>query len=233
MKYTAVIGLMAVLLVTGAGCAKKTPAPTPEPVQPTPVSVTEPAMMAPPQPTQNEVGASLFVIDTKASTVEWHGERKVGNKHTGTIAIKEAEVVVKDAMPLRGTVVIDMATLTANDSAAAMVDKHLKSDDFFAVETYPTSVFTFKSATKGEGDTYNVTGDLTIKGNTNSITFPATIVKNANGTYTGDATFSIDRTKWDIRYGSGKFFDSLGDKVIEDNIDFKIHLVTGQPQELK
>jgi polyisoprenoid-binding protein YceI len=233
MKYTPVFALVALVLVTGAGCMKKAPAPTPIPQPtPSPTDVREPVMPTPPT-SANESGAMLFTIDTKLSTVGWFGERKVGNEHAGTVGIKAGEVVVKDGIPLRGTVTIDMSTLTATDSAAEMVNKHLKSDDFFAIEKYPTAMFTFKSAEKVEGNKFNVTGDLTIKGNTHSITFPATIVAGANGSYVGDASFSIDRTKWDIRYGSGKFFDSLGDKVIEDEIDFTVHIVTGASQELK
>ncbi len=233
MKHTTVLGLVAIILLTGAGCMKKPQAVAPLTAQPEPMRVTDQAMPSSPETMMDETGASLFAVNVAESTVEWHGERKVGNKHTGTILVKEGEIVVKNGVPLRGSVVVDMASLHANDSAAAMVDKHLKSDDFFAVETYPTAMFTFKSATKTAGDTYEVTGDLTIKDHTNSITIPATIVRAANGTYVGDASFSIDRTKWDIRYGSGKFFDSLGDKVIEDTIDFKVHLTTGGAQEIK
>jgi len=104
---------------------------------------------------------------------------------------------------------------------------HLKSADFFNVEKYPTAKFEIGKMTpntKAVGkDNYNVTGKLTIKGITKDVTFPATVVI-AGSKLTANADFKLDRTLWDIKYNSGKFFDSLGDKMIHDDFDIKFEI---------
>ena len=101
---------------------------------------------------------------------------------------------------------------------------HLKSDDFFGVETHPTATFVLKSAEKKSGNEYTVKGDLTIKGITKSIEFPAT-VKVSGNTLEASAEVVIDRSKFDVKYGSGSFFDGLGDKMIYDDFTLDISLV--------
>jgi polyisoprenoid-binding protein YceI len=99
----------------------------------------------------------------------------------------------------------------------------MMSDDFFSTEKFPTSTFEITEVKAGESGMVNVSGNLTIKGISKNITIPAKIAKDDKGAQV-DATFSIDRTEWDIRYGSGKFFTDLGDKLINDAIDFKLAL---------
>ncbi len=236
MKHISSLLLVVAVVVTmGAGCFKK--AATPTPTTPTPM----PSEMPAPTPsTSMEDDATLaasmvFEVDTTKSSLEWYGAKKVGGNHRGTIGIKVGEVAVKDGMPLSGALTVDMATIATTDQKAGdALNKHLKSPDFFDVEKYPTASFQLKGVQKIAGTTneYTVTGDLTMKGITNSITFPATITGSDAG-YTANAVVKIDRTKWDVRFGSGKFFDSLGDAVINDEFELTIKLVTKAGQEVK
>nr|MDQ3017685.1 YceI family protein [Bacteroidota bacterium] len=107
------------------------------------------------------------------------------------------------------------------------LEGHLKSPDFFSIESHPTAIFVVKKAVaKGKG-VYDVTGDLTIKGITNTVTFPTTV--NVSGKeVTAKANIKIDRSQYDVRYGSGKFFENLGDKTIYDDFDLAVTLVAVQ-----
>nr|WP_321406661.1 YceI family protein [uncultured Carboxylicivirga sp.] len=160
-------------------------------------------------------------VDTKKSVIEWKGE-KVTGEHSGTILFKSGELEFKDSKLTGGEFVVDMTSITNTDLADEEYNKklvgHLKSDDFFGVATYPESTLELSSV-KAKGDAYEVNGKLTIKGKTHPIAFD---VKEADGVFTG--VMKVDRTKYDVRYGSGKFFDNLGDKVIYDEftLTFKV-----------
>jgi len=175
--------------------------------------------------------AMNFSVDAKSSKLNWTGE-KITGKHWGTVNIKNGTVNL-DNNKMSGSFEIDMTSILAEDLKGdkATHDKlvgHLKSDDFFSVDKNPTAKFTLKKADKynpkkGESFNYMITGDLTIKGITNEIRFPANIdIKDKN--MTANASFTIDRTKWNVRYGSGSFFDNLGDKAIYDDIKFDLTL---------
>lgn len=179
--------------------------------------------------------AVVMKLDPAASQIKWEGSKKiVKSSHYGNVKLKSGEVQMTGDALTGGTFEIDMASIVSEDLASAPKDKaklegHLKNDDFFAVDKYPTSKFTItnvkalKAAKVGE-PTHEITGDLTIKGKTNTVTFPAVVTSVADKAE-AKAKIVIDRTKWDIRYGSGKFFDNLGDKVINDDIKFDVTLV--------
>jgi polyisoprenoid-binding protein YceI len=127
-----------------------------------------------------------------------------------------------------------MASITDIDLKDAEYNKkllnHLKSDDFFNVEKFPTAVLKIKNAKSVEGftgPTYEITADLTIKGKTNEVKFPA-MIQTKDGKTTATANITIDRTKWDIKYGSGKFFTGLGDKVINDEFKLDVALASAK-----
>ena len=167
-----------------------------------------------------------LAIDTDASKIEWVGE-KVTGEHNGVVKIKSGGLEVEGDQITGGNFVIDMTTIDVQDLSGDTKGKlmgHLRSDDFFSVEKHPTATFKITSVneSKQEGATHFIAGDLTIKGKTNKITFPAT-VSMVGSKINATAKFDLDRTKWDIRYGSGSFFDGLGDKMIYD--DFKIDLL--------
>ena len=117
-----------------------------------------------------------------------------------------------------------MTTINTTDLKAGQgkesLDNHLKAEDFFGVEKHKTANLVFKTISgKGKG-LYSITADLTIKGITKPITFDITVVGN-----TATTTLKIDRTKYDIKYGSGSFFSDLGDKTISDEFELKVNLV--------
>lgn len=155
-------------------------------------------------------------IKTDKSKVVWKGYKVTGS-HEGTIAIKSGSLTFDGNKLVGGEFVIDMTTISSTDLEGeykGKLDGHLKADDFFGVENHPTSTLVFTKVTASGKNAYNVTGDLTIKGKTNPITFTISI-------YGSKATTSlkIDRTKYDIKYGSANFFDGLKDKAIYDEFD--------------
>ncbi len=163
-----------------------------------------------------------------ASIVKWEG-KKVTGQHDGTIAVKKAEITMNGKDLKGGEVEIDMKTIANTDLKDAEYNKklvtHLSSEDFFQVEKFPTALLKIKSSKSVPGfagPTFEVTADLTIKGKTNEIKFPA-LVDTKNGVTTAKANITIDRTKWEIKYGSGKFFQGLGDKMIND--EFKLDVL--------
>jgi polyisoprenoid-binding protein YceI len=161
-------------------------------------------------------------VDASKSTINWVG-KKVTGSHEGTITLKEGTLIFKGKKLVGGNFTVDMTTINTTDlegKGKANLDGHLKSDDFFGVEKFPTATLVFKSiGDKGNG-VYSVTADLTIKGKTESIKFDITVGKN-----TAETTLKVDRTKYDIKYGSGSFFSDLGDKTIYDDFDLTVKLV--------
>lgn len=164
-------------------------------------------------------------INTKISTVNWIGN-KVSGKHEGAIAIKEGTLNLHDGHLSTGKVVIDMSSITCTDLEGEWNQKlvgHLNSPDFFDVANHSSATLDIAKVVKVTGNKYVVSGNLSIKGITKPISFPATIeVKDGKvGAY---AEVKVDRTLYDIKYGSGKFFEGLGDKMIDDEfiIKFKI-----------
>jgi polyisoprenoid-binding protein YceI len=180
----------------------------------------------------NNDEAGPYKINTSSSTVNWLG-KKVTGEHGGTIAIKNGTISMIDGVIEAADLVIDMTKIlvTDEDMGQEYKDKlvgHLMSADFFNVAEHNTSTFRLKTFTPESGENmYTVTGVLTIKGISNEITFPAiVVVKDNQITATADLTF--DRSKFDIRYGSGSFFDSLGDNLIYDEVAINFSLVAQQ-----
>ncbi|MCC3151618.1 YceI family protein [Hymenobacter sp. BT770] len=171
-----------------------------------------------------------YVLQPQLSTLGWLA-KKVTGQHNGTIQFQSGQVLVKGSQIVGGTFVVDMASLKDEDLSGGMNEKlvgHLKSDDFFGVEKNPTATFviTQVKALKGDasGNNATITGNLTIKGKTNPLSFPAQVgVKNGVAAASGTAT--IDRTKYDIRYRSKSFFESIGDKAIEDNFTLTFNVI--------
>lgn len=166
-------------------------------------------------------------VDTAASNIAWTGE-KVTGKHTGNVKLKSGELQWDHGKLTGGSFEIDMTSITCTDLDAGMGGKlvgHLKSPDFFGVDQYPTAKFVITRAipqdTKGN---YKVIGDLTIKEKTNSVVFKANLAE-AGGVVTATGDITVDRSLYDVRFGSGSFFDNLGDKTIYDEFDLNVTLV--------
>lgn len=164
-------------------------------------------------------------VDPEKSKVKWTGS-KIGGSHNGEIRLKSGEMEIKGDQIVKGNFVMDMSTITNTDledkGSNQKLVGHLKSDDFFGVEKYPTSTLVIKNSTKFTNNKAKVTGDLTIKGKTQEVTFDVNRV-NKN-TYT--SKIEVDRSKYDVRYGSKSFFDNLGNKAIDDNFTLDVTLVT-------
>jgi len=168
-----------------------------------------------------------FKVDEKASTIGWVG-KKVTGQHTGNVQIASGELTVEKKAIKGGSFEIDMTSMTVTDitdpNGNARLLGHLKNDDFFGVEKFPKANFAITSVTAVKGDEYTVKGNLTIKGITNPVEFPATI-KNDGKKLTATAKIVVDRTKYDIKYRSTNFFENLGDKAISDNFELDVTLV--------
>lgn len=165
-------------------------------------------------------------INTKVSSVDWVG-KKVTGQHDGSINIKEGTLNLHDGNLSGGTIVMDMTSITCLDIKDDGYNKklvgHLNSPDFFDVANNKTATLKISGVKGVEGNKHMISGMLTIKGITKAINFPATIDMK-NGKLGAYAEIKIDRTQYDIKYGSGKFFEGLGDKMIDDEfiIKFKI-----------
>lgn len=172
-----------------------------------------------------------YVVNPQQSQVHWQGE-KVTGEHNGTVSLKEGTLTAQAGALTGGSFTIDMNSLDNQDLTGEDKDKlegHLKSDDFFGVEKHPEATFVIKDAKQKKGNQYEISGDLTIKGITQPLSFPATVtVKDEK--ITADATIVVDRTKFDIRFGSGSFFDNLGDKAIYDDFELKVSLIASQEE---
>jgi len=167
-----------------------------------------------------------FKVDTTSSTIKWIG-RKVTGEHFGNISIKSGTLEVEKGKLKGGTFEVDMNSITCSDLEGKWNEKlvnHLKSDDFFGVEKFPTSTLKIKQAVHQGKNDYKIVADLTIKGTTKEIKFPATIDFGKNEVK-ATAKITVDRSEYNVRYGSGSFFDNLGDKTIYDDFDLEVQLV--------
>lgn len=168
-----------------------------------------------------------YSINTKSTTATWLGT-KVTGKHTGNINIAHGKITSDGKNITGGTIEFDMTSITCTDlSDKEWNDKlvgHLKSDDFFSVAKHPTSKFEITKVILKSEHHYDVTGKLTIKGITNEISFPA-MIKFDDKTIVTIAKIIVNRTKFDIKYGSASFFDKIGDKAISDDFELDVNVV--------
>lgn len=167
-------------------------------------------------------------VNTKNSTIKWIGS-KIASSHEGNVKIAKGVLAIEHGSLVGGEFSIDMNSIICTDLKADQggdkIVKHLKNEDFFNVEEFPLAIVRIVSVKRAEGTVHEILADLTIKGITNPIKFQANIDINGKN-FQATANMKIDRTKWDIKYGSGSFFDNLGDKAILDNIEFDILLLS-------
>jgi polyisoprenoid-binding protein YceI len=167
--------------------------------------------------------AQDYKVLTEKSVLRWVG-KKVAKSHEGVIKLKEGNFTIKKNKFVSGEFVIDMNSMVEGDGTdpnkGARLMGHLKSDDFFSSEKFPDAILKITESTVFKNDEATVTADLTIKGATHPVTFTTKRM--------GDAFQSVvvfDRSKYDVRYGSGKFFENLGDNAIDDMIPITVTLV--------
>ena len=176
------------------------------------------------------VSAQTFEVNPSSSVLKWTG-KKVTGEHHGKIKLKSGSFEMNNNKIVNGQFVIDMTSISNEDLQGEWHDKlvgHLKSDDFFSVEKYPEATLTVTGSTKFKNGQAKINGNLTIKGITQPIEFE--VVQN-KGKFA--AVITVDRTLYNVRYGSGKFFDNLGDKTIYDNFTLEVELVTEDETAMK
>ncbi len=204
--------LFLTLALVGAGCSQT------EPVVEMEIAPEEAEAMA------DELQDGEYMIDSNISKVAWAAEKITKQGHNGEIVISEGSVSIVEGKIVSGSVIMDMETITSLDLPAEKSGgllAHLKSEDFFFVEEYPTSKFVFTSLETAEDGLQTLNGDLTMREITRGVSFPVIIETEENMIHlTGDAT--IDRTKWGVNAQSGKFFASLGDNAVKDDIDLTL-----------
>jgi polyisoprenoid-binding protein YceI len=171
-------------------------------------------------------------IDLAASSLYWKGYKIMGH-HGGTVDLKHGDLQFEKGSLKGGKFVVDMKSIKSTDlmdkgeeisEEKAKKDKsrladHLMDPDFFDVHQFPEATFEITKAT-AEGNKFEISGNLTIKGVTNEITFPAVLKDDK----TFEGTVAVDRTQFGIKYGSGSFFDNLGDRAIKDVFDLEVSL---------
>lgn len=165
-------------------------------------------------------------VNTEKSQIEWLG-KKVTGEHSGTIEISKGLLVLNDEEITAGNFVVDMTSLADTDlkdpDYKAKLEGHLKSDDFFGVENFPEAKFVITETKKLEQGNYLVKGDITIKEITQPLEFTVSLHMQDGGAHVSGKII-IDRTKFNVRYGSGSFFENLGDKTINDNFELSLNL---------
>ncbi len=166
-------------------------------------------------------GAATYTADASASTIAWKGTAPT-KSHNGTISVSEGSLAMDGGKLTGGNFIIDMNSIVCldieNEEYNGKLVGHLKSADFFDVENNSFSAFAITGVEDKDGKTM-VKGNLTIKGIKKNIEFPATLSVDGDAVSFTSEAFTIDRTEWDIKYNSGKFFEDLKDKLINDNIE--------------
>ncbi|MFD2161145.1 YceI family protein [Paradesertivirga mongoliensis] len=168
-----------------------------------------------------------FKVDTEKSSIEWVAG-KVGGSHKGTIGIALGKLDYDGKALKGGSFAIDMTSIVITDlqgNSNKNLLNHLKGDDFFSVAKHPSATFEITKITPDGTDRVNITGNLSIKGISNSITFPATVKRQKNVVVAVAKGVKVDRTKYDIKYRSKSFFGDIGDKAIDDEFELSINLV--------
>jgi polyisoprenoid-binding protein YceI len=167
-----------------------------------------------------------YTVDASKSTFKWTG-KKVTGQHWGYIKFSNGTITTDGTNLTGGSFTVDMNSIDCQDIPADKgADKlvgHLKADDFFGTAAFPTSNLVIKSATSKGGGQFDITADLTIKGITSEIMFPAAVTMDGKA-LTAKAAFKVDRTKFGIKYGSASFFDKIGDKAISNDFEVEIDL---------
>jgi polyisoprenoid-binding protein YceI len=177
--------------------------------------------------------ASTFKVDATKSAIEWVGSKPAG-KHNGTISLSSGELALNNGKVESGNFIIDMNSITVLDLAAGDgkedLEGHLKglgkeedADHFFNTKKFPEGTFEITSVETVDAVT-TVSGNLTLKGITKPISFPATILVDDNTLMLNSESFKIDRTQWNVNYASKSVFDDLKDKFVDDEIELKVSL---------
>ena len=169
-----------------------------------------------------------YIVNKDLSTIKWTGKEITTKSHYGILDLKEGSIYVNNDGIISGKVVIDMNSINCLDMSGRgknRLEGHLRSDDFFGVNSYPEANLSFTSWSVNSLGKILYKGDLTIKNITHPTTFSGSVKKIDIG-YRSTINLSFDRTLYEIKFRSGKYFQNLGDKLILDNIDISAEIVT-------
>lgn len=179
-----------------------------------------------------------YTVDRQKSCIEWTGRNR-DNKHYGTVQIAEGRISIDNGQA-SGSFIIDMNTIRnvnlEGEELQPVLLRHLSSDDFFFTKVFPTATYTFEKIRRTkEGapgtPNYTIEGFLELRGVTNVLNFPATVSSKPEGGLVAEAHFDIDRTRYQVNYGSGKLFEHLGMHLVFDLISMQILLVAERVAE--
>jgi polyisoprenoid-binding protein YceI len=174
---------------------------------------------------------SINNVDMVTSVLTWKGTKLTGSHH-GVVSLGESSLVLENGMVKSGEFVIKMSTIKnvdmAGSAGARDIESHLKNADFFDVEKYPTSKFVITSVANTE-DKLAVTGNLTIKDVTKSITIPAVVTTEGGVIAFKSDVFNIDRADFNVKYGSKRWIEGLKDKFINDLVEMSFEVRTKSP----
>ena len=178
--------------------------------------------------TEVSVEAQKYAVNLESSSIAWTGFKPTGS-HNGTIAIENGVFNIEDGKVAGGSFAIDMSTIAvldipAEDEGNGKLVGHLTSPDFFDVEKYPSANFEITGLEEVDGKMM-LSGNLTLKEAKNNVTFPVSVKHEGDVMTLTSETFTIDRTKWNVEYGSKSIFDNLGDKFINDDIELTIKVM--------
>ena len=181
---------------------------------------------------QAEATATTYKVNTEKSVIKWSGSKPTGT-HTGTISLVTGEIMVNDKAIEAGNFTVNMNSIKVTDLEAGdgkeNLEAHLmgtvegKEGDFFNVNKYPTATFELTGVEMTDGKNI-IKGNLTIKDKTNNVSFPAAVSYAGDNMTLNSEKFTIDRTQWDVNYGSKSVFDNLGDKFISDDMQLQVTL---------
>ena len=176
----------------------------------------------------SKINKGDYIVNKDLSTIKWTGKEITTKSHYGILDLKEGSIYVNNDGIISGNVVIDMNSINCLDMSGRgknRLEGHLRSDDFFGVNSYPEANLSFTSWSVNNLGKILYKGDLTIKNITHPITFSGSVKKIDIG-YRSTINLSFDRTLYEIKFRSGKYFQNLGDKLILDNIDISAEIVT-------
>ena len=167
---------------------------------------------------------NIYNIETAQSQITWTGREVSTSSHYGTLDFVSGNFEISNGAIVNGEFIVDMTSINNQDmegDSKARLEGHLKSDDFFSVESYPTAAISINSSELISDGKWNVSADLSIKGFTHPVNFE--MISSEDG---WSANLVFDRSKYDVRFRSGSFFENLGDKLIYDDIELSINLTT-------
>ena len=181
-----------------------------------------------PKPTLS-LSSGDYVMDNDNSSIKWTGRELSTKSHYGSLQMKNGSLTVNTDGTINGIIKIDMTTIDCEDlqgRSKASLERHLRSDDFFSVESHPIATLTFKSeGVIGAGNKLAFNGDLEIKGISHPISFESEL-KSVDPKVSALVDMTFDRSKYNVRFRSGTFFQNLGDKLIYDDIEISVDIRT-------